>query len=315
MKPRIGIAFARFWRGFTPDDFRSWFPFLFDRYDLVVSRRPDVVFYSVFSRPYRRGFDPRHEARTARYRRGDYVRVFFTGENVEPRMDECEFAIGFSTLTDHPNFLRLPVWVYQNRGFGFPPERLVKSPETDWERVAAEKTEFCNAVYSWDVAFRNRIVEQLGHYGRVVRAGSVMNSMEGWRVPDAPSRVAGKTAFMRRYKFTLAVENAIWPGYTTEKLVDPMYVASIPIYVGDPQAATTFDPASYVDTTRFASLREAFAYVRQLDRDPALYVETLARPWYRGNTVPDYAKDSTIAAFFERIFAAALERRGTARAA
>jgi hypothetical protein len=315
MKPRIGIAFARFWRGFTPDDFRSWFPFVFDRYELVVSRSPDVVFYSVFSRRFRRGADPRDGAPTTRYRRGDYVRVFFTGENVEPRMDECEFAIGFSTMTDHPNFLRLPVWVYQNRGWGFPPERLVKSPDTDWEQVAAEKTEFCNAVYSWDVAFRNGLVEQLGRYGRVDAAGAVMNNMGGWRVSGSPNRLAGKTEFMRRYKFTLSVENAIWPGYTTEKLVDPMYVASIPIYVGDPQAAMTFDPASYVDAARFVSLREAFAYVRELDHDQALYVETLARPWYRDNTVPHDVRDSTIAAFFERIFAAALERRGAVNAA
>ncbi len=310
MKPRIRIGFAHFWRGFTPDDFRSWFPFLFDRYELVVSRSPEVVFYSVFSRRYRRGADPRFGSPTTRYRRGDHVRVFFTGENVEPRMDECEFAIGFSTLTDHPNFLRLPVWVYQNRGWGFPPEQLVKSGDIDWERVAAEKTRFCNAVYSWDVAFRNGIIEQLGRYGHVDVAGSVMNSMGGRHVPHTPNRVAAKTAFMRPYKFTLAVENAVWPGYTTEKLVDPMYVSSIPIYVGDPQAAVTFDPASYVDVARFDSLREALGFVRELDNDPALYLEALAAPWYRDNTVPGYARDSTISAFFERIFQSARERRG-----
>lgn len=309
MRARIRIAFAHFWRGFTPDDFRRWFPFLDDRYELVVSRSPEVVFYSVFSRRYRRGADPRRASPITRSPRGDSIRVFFTGENVEPRMDECDFAIGFSTLVDHPNFLRLPVWVYENRGFGFPPERLVKSPDTDWERVAAEKTAFCNAVYSWEVAFRSAIIEHLGRYGRVDVAGSSLNTMGGWRVPYEPNRLAGKVEFMRRYKFTLAVENCVWPGYTTEKLVDPMYASSIPIYVGDPQAAATFDPASYVDTARFGSLREAFAFVRELDNDPALYLATLATPWYRDNTVPHYARDTTIATFFDRIFETARERR------
>lgn len=309
MRPRIRIAFAHFWRGFAPDHFRSWFPYLGDRYDLVVSRSPEVVFYSVFSRRYRNRADPRHADPAARYRRGDYLRVFFTGENVEPRMDECEFAIGFSTLVEHPNFLRLPLWVYENRGWGFGPERLVKPPDTDWERVADEKTGFCNFVQSWSVAFRNAIAERLDRYKRVDMAGPVMNNMGGWRVPLTPNRAAAKAAFLRRYKFTLAVENSIWPGYATEKLVDPMYANSIPIYVGDPQASASFDPASYVDVARFGSLAEALEFVREVDNDRSLHLKMLATPWYRGNEVPRYARDETIAAFFARIFAAALARR------
>ena len=131
----------------------------------------------------------------------------------------------------------------------------------------------------------------------------------GWRVPLTPNRVAAKAAFLRRYKFTLAVENAIWPGYATEKLVDPMYADSIPIYVGDPQAGTSFDPASYVDVARFGSLAEALEFVREVDHDRSLHLKMLATPWYRGNEVPRYARDETIAAFFDRIFAAALARR------
>ena len=34
MRPRIRIAFRRFWPGFVPEDFARWFPFLADRYDL-----------------------------------------------------------------------------------------------------------------------------------------------------------------------------------------------------------------------------------------------------------------------------------------
>jgi hypothetical protein len=313
MKPRLRVAFTRFWRSFTPDDFAKWFPFVAENYELVLSRSPEVVFYSVFSLRYRRGADPREMSATARYRRGNYVRVFVTGENVEPLMDECEFAIGFSSLVDHPNFLRLPLWVVENRGWGFGPERLVKPTGTDWERVAAEKTGFCNFVYSWDVRFRNAIAERLGRYKRVDAAGRVMNNMDGWRVPHLPNRTAGKTAFLRRYKFTLAVENCVWPGYATEKLVDPMYVDSIPIYLGDPQASATFDAGSYVDVARFGSLAHALEFVREVDNDRALYMKMLSTPWYRGNVQPAFTRDDTIAAFFDRIFAAALARRSGRR--
>ena len=45
MKPRIRVAFAHFWPAFKPDDFRSWFPYVDEKYDLVVSRSPEIVFY------------------------------------------------------------------------------------------------------------------------------------------------------------------------------------------------------------------------------------------------------------------------------
>jgi hypothetical protein len=133
--------------------------------------------------------------------------------------------------------------------------------------------------------------------------------MNGWTVPMVPNRTAGKVEFFKRYKFTLAIENTIWPGYMTEKLVDPMFAGSIPIYVGDPQATLSFDPASYVDFTRFATMKEMLAFVREIDNDRELYFKMLAAPFYRGNVVPDYARDENILAFFDRIAAAALARR------
>jgi hypothetical protein len=95
----------------------------------------------------------------------------------------------------------------------------------------------------------------------------------------------------------------------TEKLVDPMFAGSIPIYVGDPQAMLSFDPASYVDFTRFATMKEMLAFVREIDHDRDLYLKMLAAPFYRGNAIPGYARDENILAFFDRIAAAALARR------
>jgi hypothetical protein len=203
----------------------------------------------------------------------------------------------------------LPLWVYENRAWGYGPERLVKSAGTDWEKVAAEKTEFCNFVYLHPVPFRDAIFRILSAYKRVDSAGGCLNNMNGWNVPMSPSRVGAKVEFFRRYKFTLSIEIAIWPGYMTEKLVDPMYANSIPIYVGDPQAQVSFDPSSYIDFASFTSMKQMLEFVREVDNDRALYLKLLAAPYYRNNTVPDYARDERTAAFFDRIFAAALSRR------
>ena len=50
LKPRIRIAFDYQWKGFSPDIFYSYFPFLSLKYDLEISRKPEVVFYATFSR-------------------------------------------------------------------------------------------------------------------------------------------------------------------------------------------------------------------------------------------------------------------------
>src|SRR5207249_8371440 len=43
-----------------------------------------------------------------------------------------------------------------------------------------------------------------------------------------------KRAFISQYKFTIAFENSSYPGYHTEKILDPMMVDSLPIYWGNP---------------------------------------------------------------------------------
>jgi len=306
MRPRIRVSFAHFWPGF---DFQRCFPFVCGKYDLVLSHAPEIIFYSVFSPGYQAPRDPRRDVPVARIPPGDYLRVFMTGENFEPDMGASEFAVTFSVLTDHPNHLRLPLWVWEGRGWNYGPERLVKEPNSDWDKVASGKVSFCNFVYQNAIPYRTAIFRKLNEYKRVDAAGPLQNNMDGWTVPQTPNRLAGKLAFFRPYKFTLAIENMIWPGYMTEKLVDPMFAASIPIYVGDSQAKQSFDPASYIDFTCFSTIKEMLEFVRQVDNDRELYLKMLAAPFYRNNEIPNYAREDTILAFFDRIMEAALARR------
>jgi hypothetical protein len=310
MKPQIRVAFAYFWPGFVPDHFKAFFPYVYENYDLVPSSAPEIVFYSVFA-PYWRPYgDPSDHNNVPRIPPGNYLRVFLTGENMEPLMDLCEYALSFSALVDHPNHLRLPLWVYENRGFGYPTDRLVKDPGTDWEKVASQKDRFCNFVYLHPVRFRDAIFAAVNAYKHVDAGGICLNNMNGWTVPRSPNRLKGKIDFFRHYKFTLAIENSIWPGYETEKLIDPVYAGSIPIYVGNPMARVNFDPASYIDLTSFGSFTEMLQFVREVDNDGDLHLKMLAAPFYRGNAIPACARDDTILGFFERIFQAALARRG-----
>jgi hypothetical protein len=307
MKQRIHVAFAFFWPSFRPKDFQTYFPYVYEKYDLVPSATPEVVFYSAFSPIFKPYSDPRGPI--GGIARGSYLRVFLTGENFEPQMDNCDFAISFSMHTNHPNHLRVPLWVYENRSQGYSPEQLIKNMNTDWEKIAVEKRKFCNYVYSHSVDYREEIFTTLNRYKRIDAAGRCSNNMNDWTVPWLPNRLIAKLEFLRQYKFTLALENMAWPGYATEKLVDPMYVNSIPIYVGDPNARESFNVESYIDITSFSSVQRMVEFVRQVDNDRDLYMKMLAAPFYRNNEIPDYAREDKILAFFDRIFEAALAMR------
>ena len=96
---------------------------------------------------------------------------------------------------------------------------------------------------------RNDFFRRLSRYRPVDSGGRVLNTLG--------HRVADKQAFLRDYKFTIAFENESHPGYTTEKIVEPMLAASIPIYWGDPEVARHFDMDGIIACRDEGELRAA----------------------------------------------------------
>ncbi len=60
-----------------------------------------------------------------------------------------------------------------------------------------------------------------------------------------------KKQFLSEYKFTIAFENYVYPGYQTEKLYDSMQVDSVPIYCGDPLIGDIFNVKSFINTADY----------------------------------------------------------------
>jgi hypothetical protein len=96
-----------------------------------------------------------------------------------------------------------------------------------------------------------------------------------------------------------------------------MLVETIPIYWGDPLVGNDFDTRSFLsyhDTppgpgiSASAALDLLVDRVVAADRDPDLYSGMLARPWYRGDRVPQCADSAAILAQFERIFTTPIDR-------
>ena len=70
----------------TIDIFKQQFPSVFQKYDFVLAEDPEIIFYSVFYPPNEECWpDGRQWLRVMpTLPDGDFVRVFITGENIEP---------------------------------------------------------------------------------------------------------------------------------------------------------------------------------------------------------------------------------------
>ncbi|MFM7137819.1 MAG: glycosyltransferase family 10 domain-containing protein [Planctomycetota bacterium] len=306
-RPAIRLAFAGFWDSFDPrDNFLT--RLLESRWRIELVDEPDFLIHSCIGRG-------RHD-----HRRHDCVRIFYTGENVPPDWLSTDWAFTFE-YTDHPRHFRLPHWP-----FYIDPPRLVKgltqdaaAPAIDVEAILAARPRFCGFVVSNPLCkVRNEFFRRLSRYKQVDSGGKLFNNVGG--------RVADKRAFLAECRFTIAFENESHPGYTSEKVAEPMLVNTIPIYWGDPLVGNDFDTRSFLsfhDTppdpgvSASAALDLLVDRVVAADRDPAVYAAMLARPWYRGDRVPRCADAAAILTQFERIFTTPIDRvsrrRGPAR--
>jgi hypothetical protein len=177
---------------------------------------------------------------------GNYIRIGYFCENIIPDLSICEWAFGVmpENTVNSPKYRRIQ-W------HGFDPQKLVKQPDHDAEGILAQKKHFCNFLYSHRVPYREEFFRQLSKYKKVDAPGRSMNNM-----PAIDSRYAGgkwesKRKFLSEYKFTIAFENYVYPGYQTEKLYDAMQADSIPIYCGDPLIGSIFNTSSFVNTAEY----------------------------------------------------------------
>jgi hypothetical protein len=132
---------------------------------------------------------------------------------------------------------------------------------------------------------------QLSKYKQVDSGGRYLNNVG--------RTVADKREFIKDHKFVLSFENSSNPGYTTEKLIEPMLVNSIPIYWGNERVGEDFNTGSFVQVNSFASYEEAILRIIELDQDEEQYMQMAMQPWFTHNQVPPEMTQESLEAFFD----------------
>ncbi|MFA6570418.1 MAG: glycosyltransferase family 10 [Bacteroidota bacterium] len=269
----IKVFFVDFWPVF--DIKNNYFcDLLKQKYEIELDENePDFLFYSIFG--------TKHKYYSCK-------KIFFTGENVRPDFSECDYAFTFDFIENNPRHYRLPLYPL----FG-DCNQLLK--EKNPEEIIKQKNDFCCFVNSNPTPKqRIKFFKKLSEYKKVNSGGRVLNNL-GYRVAD-------KMSFMRKHKFTIAYENNSFPGYTTEKIFEPMLVNSVPIYWGNPLVHLDFNPKSFINAHDYSTEEELIERIIEIDNNDKLYLEMLAEPYFTDNKVNRFIDNENILKQFDYIF-------------
>lgn len=250
MKKKILVNFVDFEPSFNPND-NAILTDLRERYDVEVSEQPQYLIYSVFG---------------LEHLKYDCIRIFYTGENVIPNFNECDYAFGFDRLSFGDRYRRIPIfllWHFKDAYI-----ELSQRKEMTLDDLHA-KTGFCSFVVSnsFGQEKRREFFELLSQYKKVDSGGRYLNNIGG--------AVKDKKAFEQAHKFVIAFENQSYPGYTTEKLVDALAAHTIPIYYGDPDVTIDFNDEAFINCHRYKNFEEVVEVVKQIDQDDSLALKYL----------------------------------------
>ncbi|MEO6852042.1 MAG: glycosyltransferase family 10, partial [Mucilaginibacter sp.] len=211
---------------------------------------------------------------------GNYTRIGYFCENIIPDLTTCEWAFGCmpeETIND-PKYKRIQ-W------HRLDPQSLIKPVDYNVQEIFGQKKYFCNFLYSHKVPYREEFFKQLLRYKKVDAPGKSMNNMQSIEEIYKGDKWEIKKQFLSQYKFTIAFENYVYPGYQTEKLYDAMQSDSIPVYCGDPFIGKIFNTDSfvfapdYIDTNNssFVNFLEKYSQLDFKDILPRYY----NNPFYR----------------------------------
>lgn len=270
---KIKINFTDFWSCFDKNN-NFFFNLLDEKYNVEISDEPDFIFFSVF------GSD---------HLNYNCVKIFYTGENISPNFEQCDYSFSFDEMLDTRNY-RLPHYVLYDGYYGLIDKKI---NETLLNR------KFCNFIVSnGSCPERNYFFERLSEYKTVDSGGLFMNNI-GYRVDD-------KLKFQSEYKFSIAFENdAYRPGYEwyiTEKVMEPMIVNSVPIYKGGYKIIEDFNSKSIVNCHDFDNIDDIINYIIYLDNNDSEYLKVLGEPWFNDGEIPENNKKENIKEFLYKIF-------------
>ncbi len=280
----IKIWFTDFYEGFEPDN-NYFYSLISEFYNIDIDQHnPDYLIYSCYGNDF------------LNY---DCIKIYYTGENLIPDFNLCDYAIGFHYIDFGERYLRFPNFILFQEQFN-------KLINTKKEQLDLDKKDhFCNFIYANSNADprRDQFFSLLSKYKKIDSPGLHLNNMK----IDVGDRYSNdwmftKLDFQSRCKFSLAFENSSGAGYTTEKIMHAFIAHTIPIYWGNPEIHKDFNQKSFINCHDYKSFDAVIDRVKEIDQNDELYKSILSAPPFPENKIPEQFSPQRLIEFFRIIF-------------
>lgn len=214
-------------------------------------------------------------------------RVFLSCENRYPDFSMWDHIFSHPHI-NHDRYFQLPYWMQIH-----PLSRLEGN---GWAELKAPE-DFCAMVVSNSNQIRTfmriEFFKKLTAVKTVNSGGRMFNNIGG--------PVDDRRAFMSKHRFTICFENASFPGYTTEKIVDAKVSGSVPIYWGDPLINDVFNPKCFINVSDYGTIDRAIEAVMDLENNPSKYEEKLREPLFVDGICPEAYQPERVRNFIEKM--------------
>ena len=275
---KIKIKFCDFWEYFHHQS-NYFYNLLTSFYDVELCDDPEIVIYSCYG-----------------YNHLNYncLRIFYTAENLRPDFSGCDFAISFDYNNDLRHY-RLPLYaLFMDQHPGSLQKLTGKKTAAEALNIWRSKTKFCCMIVS-NPKSKKRIdfFEKLSAYKKVDSGGMVLNNVGG--------PVKDKVAFIKDYRFVFAFENSVYPGYTTEKILEPFISDCIPLYWGNPLIGKDFNVDTFLNFDEQKSEAEFIEAIIAVENDEEKAIKMLMEPKFINAEIPKDIDKERLLKFIEKI--------------
>ena len=203
--------------------------------------------------------------------------IMVCGEALYPDLNLFDFGICFADTIQNERIGRIPLLIY----FGNSVFNINNTPSEEEAHNMYRSRRFCNFMYSNGQAhpMRDMLYRKLNSYKIVESTGRWLHNTDIEDADRNPNWRIESIAVKSNYRFAISCENAIFPGYTTEKLLSSFQAHSVPIYWGNPNVAFEYNEEAFINVMEYENLDELLETVISIDENEDKWCEMVTKPW------------------------------------
>lgn len=210
------------------------------------------------------------------------ILIFIGAEALIPDLNIFDYAVTYDSRINHSDrIVQLPSRTL-NRIKDNPQFENNVSQDSDVDRVFVGKTKFMNFIYSNGFAhpFRDNFFKAMNSIKRVDSLGKHLNNVGQNNLKRTSNKWFEDSIYLKSpYKFSIAIENALMPGYTSEKILTSLLANTVPIYWGNPEISREINPECFINLHNYNDLSEAIKHILAIDHNDQLYKKMISAPW------------------------------------